>query len=60
MLGAAYQAKHSLSGKSYTEVIADVHHPRKVCDPYPDAPEIYHSMVARYRTIIKELLEEHN
>ncbi|KAF7280366.1 xylulose kinase [Rhynchophorus ferrugineus] len=59
MLGAAYQAKHSLSGKSYTEVISNLNHPRKVCDPYPDAPEIYDPMVTRYRAIIKELLEEH-
>lgn len=58
MLGAAYQAKQSYGGKKYNEIIAALHNPTKVCDPYPDAPEIYDPMVVRFRQIIKELVAQ--
>lgn len=58
MLGSAYQAKHGLIGGNYDQMISVLPEPQKVCDPYPDAQEIYEPMTQRYRQIIKELEEE--
>ncbi|XP_050297217.1 xylulose kinase-like isoform X2 [Anthonomus grandis grandis] len=58
MLGSAYQAKHGLTGERYHDIIAVLPEPQKVCDPYPDAQEIYAPMTERFRRIVNELIEE--
>ncbi|XP_018321310.1 xylulose kinase [Agrilus planipennis] len=58
MLGAAYQAKHGLSDENdYEKITSVLTPPQLVCEPYPDAPEIYDPMVDRYRTIVNKLLQ---
>ncbi|XP_060526324.1 xylulose kinase [Cylas formicarius] len=58
MLGAAYQAKHGLTGENWERITASLPEPVKVCDPYPDADEIYAPMTLRYRHVVQELLDE--
>lgn len=61
MAGAAFQAKIGLVGgqRGYEEVLKLLPQPKSVCEPYPDAKEIYENMVVRYRNIIATLMGEH-
>lgn len=59
MLGAAYQAKHGLLSEKnyYCEITSCLPPPRLICQPYPDARDIYEPMVARYRRLEAALLQ---
>lgn len=58
MLGSAIHAKHGLLGSNYNEIMSSFPSPHKICEPYPDAEDIYAPMTQRYRKIVAELLNE--
>lgn len=59
VLGAAYQAKHGLSGgETDFSVLTDtVPPPALVCNPFKDASQVYDPMVARYRKLVLEVVK---
>ncbi|XP_008557575.1 xylulose kinase [Microplitis demolitor] len=62
VLGAAYLAKYALhkDKNNFKEITKYIPEPKLVCSPYSDAESIYKPMVARYRRIVAQLLEQND
>ncbi|CAG2056155.1 unnamed protein product [Timema podura] len=59
MLGSAYQAKHALVAEhtSFSEMTSCLPPPVLACQPYKDAAQVYNPMLARYRRLVKSILD---
>nr|CAD7449202.1 unnamed protein product [Timema bartmani] len=59
MLGSAYQAKHALVAEhtSFSEMTSCLSPPVLACQPYKDAAQVYNPMLARYRRLVKSILD---
>ncbi|KAK0094081.1 hypothetical protein PV326_011862 [Microctonus aethiopoides] len=60
VLGGAYLAKYALQYQENTfeEITSSIAMPKLLCTPYSDAEFIYKPMVARYRKIVEQLLNQ--